>query len=86
MIEYVVNVVIPEKVRVSVVVPSSTREKSVNGAGEAVYAKEVSPSTEACLTIEIVAGAMTAWFDSERSWLPAEQFGSLEHSKLSILM
>src|SRR3954451_11444097 len=52
------------------VVPSSTSEKLVNGAGDAVNPNEAELSGVACFTTVSEPGKMTASADSERSWLP----------------
>ena len=49
------------------VVPSSTREKLVRGAGDPVNEKEVEPFGVASLMIVIEAGNTTASAESERS-------------------
>jgi hypothetical protein len=57
----------PEKVIVFAVVPSSTSEKFVRGAGEPVNGKDVAPFGVASLMIVIEAGKITASAESERS-------------------
>jgi len=49
------------------VVPSSTREKFVRGAGDPVNGKEVEPFGVASLMIVIEAGKTTASAERERS-------------------
>jgi hypothetical protein len=49
------------------VVPSSTREKFVRGAGDPVNEKEVGPFGVASLMMVIEAGKTTASAESERS-------------------
>ena len=68
--EYVVKFVMPANTLVFAEVPSSTRLKAANGAGDAANAKDVEPSGVASLMIVIDPGKMTASADSERSWLP----------------
>src|SRR3954451_5583057 len=52
--------------------PSSTSEKSLNGAGDAVNPNDVVVSGVACFTTVSDPGKTTASADRERSWLPPE--------------
>ena len=72
LIVYVVKVVMFGNSLVLAVVPSSTREKLVNGNGDAVNPNGVGPSGIASLMIVMDPGKITAPAERDLSWLPPD--------------